>query len=120
MPEEVCIREENIEEHVSGIKGASALFAGKPLEPCDTRSTIHANQKGQEAYGSARGMTARFGKSLEQEAADIKSLGLTFAEYDKMLAGLWKRNAGKQEAVTLERHRIESGLGEEEGKEEKP
>lgn len=118
MSEEVCIREENTEAYASGIKEASALFEGKPLEPCDIRSTIHANQRGQEAYASACVMLAGFGESLGQEAAEIKSFGIAFAEYDKMLAGLWKRNAWKQETAAVERHRSESVLLEE--KEKKP
>lgn len=97
MPDIIVVEEEYVEEYAEAVDGAARYFKENPLVPCDTRSTISANGRGHCAYYHAQEVIAAFGSCLEREAANIRSLGAEFAEYDAMLAELW--NSGTRYPV---------------------
>ncbi len=89
MSDIIVVEEENVEEYAEAVDGAARYFKENPLVPYDSQSTISANGRGQSAYYHAQEVVAVFGSCLEREAANIRSLGAEFAEYDAMLAELW-------------------------------
>lgn len=91
MSNTITINYEGVDNCAANIAGAAKYFAETPLTSCDTKTTICANGRGKLAYGNAQSVIALFGTCMEQEAANIRSLGVEFEEYDKLLAMLWEK-----------------------------
>lgn len=90
MSDIVNVNGESAEGFATEINGAARYFQENPLLPCDEKSTISANGRGKTAYYEAQMAVSLFGTCLEQEAANIRSLGASFEQYDEMLALLWE------------------------------
>ena len=88
MSDIININYEHIETNANGITGASSLLTLEALSPLDTQTTISANAASQNAYIHSQYLVRMLGKNLENEVANIRSIGATFAEYDTMMAQL--------------------------------
>lgn len=85
MSKEIKVNQAAVEANATAISGTNQYFTGTALTPMDNRSTISANAKGQEAYAKSQAILESFGTAMEQEIANIRSLGITFQENDKMM-----------------------------------
>ncbi|MBQ8148638.1 MAG: TIGR04197 family type VII secretion effector [Lachnospiraceae bacterium] len=88
MSESIHIHCAEVEEHAGEIATASAYFEEVLLIPSDNKSTISANENVQEGFAETQNALALFGQCLDQEAKNIRSLGLVFQEHDEMMKAL--------------------------------
>lgn len=96
VSKEIRVNQAAIEANVEAISGAASYFNDAALTPVDSKSTVTANARGQEAYAKFQKMKNKFGNAIKQEANNIRSLGVTFQEYDEMLSELWENGFGKK------------------------
>lgn len=87
MSKEIKVSQAAVEANVTAISGTNQYFMGVALAPTDNQTTISANAKGQEAYAKSQAILESFGDAMEQEIANIRSIGITFRENDKMVWG---------------------------------
>lgn len=99
MSEKIKINQTAVEDNATGLSGAATYFQGVTLIPTDGESTITANGKGQEAFGTSQRLIASFGETLEQEVTNVRSIGAAFEEYDKMMSQLWE-NGCRYETIS--------------------
>lgn len=85
---DIDIKDGKAEQDASGISSAAKYFSGSSLTPIDSRSTITANQKSQDAFNTAQSGITSFGAALDQDAENIRSLGVAFKEFDEMMGRL--------------------------------
>lgn len=97
MSKEIKVNHGAVETNVEAISGAIQYFEQVALNPSDGKSTITANAKGQEAYGKSPKVKKIFGDAIQKEASNIRSLGVTFQQYDEMLSELWEKGFKKTE-----------------------
>jgi type VII secretion effector (TIGR04197 family) len=71
------------------VSNAAAKFEKKNLN-ADQKSTISAIANAKAAFDDAQSCGLKFGETLDKDAANIKSIGVTFDEYDKMLSVMLK------------------------------
>lgn len=67
---------------------ASAFLQREALTPKDETTTLCANQSLHFAYDMSQGVLEQLGGAVDKEASNIRSTGVTFEQYDKMLAEL--------------------------------
>lgn len=96
MSKEIKVNQEAVECNADAISGATQYFDVVALTPSDNQSTITANAKGQAAYAKSQEIKKSFGDAMKQEASNIRSLGVTFQQYDEMLSELWENGFGKK------------------------
>ena len=82
------IDQEIVESDAQVISDMSKYFLENPLCPCDEKTTITANINSKSSYSLSQQLIADFGKAMDQEAVNIRELGLTFIEFDEMQANL--------------------------------
>ena len=97
MSKEIKVNQEAVECNADAISGATQYFEVVALTPSDNRTTITANAKGQAAYAKSQEIKKSFGDAMKREASNIRSLGVTFQQYDEMLSELWENGFGKNE-----------------------
>ena len=85
MSKEIRVNQAAVEANVTAISGTNQYFRGIALAPTDNRTTIAANAKGQAAYAKSQAILESFGDAMEQEIANIRSLGIAFQEKDKLV-----------------------------------
>ncbi|WP_075721380.1 TIGR04197 family type VII secretion effector [Roseburia sp. 499] len=85
MSKEIKVSQAAVEANVTAISGTNQYFTGVALTPTDNRTTIVANTKGQAAYAKSQAILESFGDAMEQEIANIRSLGIAFQEKDKLV-----------------------------------
>lgn len=102
MSGEIRINDAAVEEEADAISGAAAYFMEDLLIPSDSKTTITANAKGQEAFAKAQKLIASFGSSMEQEVDNIRSLGAVFQEYDDMMGELLENGYRTPVITTME------------------
>ena len=90
MSKQININQAAVNVNVEAISGATWYLEAVALNPTDHQSTITANTKGQENYAGIQQIKQSFGNSMKQEASNIKSLGVTFLDHDRVLAKQWK------------------------------
>ncbi len=95
VSKEIRVNQAAIEANVEAISGAASYFDEAALTPVDSKSTVTANTRGQEAYAKFQKVKNKFGNAIKQEVNNIRSLGVTFQEYDEMLSELWEKGFGK-------------------------
>jgi len=93
MADELNVNEVQVEDDAAGIAGAAQYFQAVPLSSVDNNSTITANGRGQEAYGKAQSNIAAYGSALDQDVANIRSLNVSFKEFDNMMGQLSKNGS---------------------------
>lgn len=86
---EIKVNHAAVEAGVTAISGAVHYLESVTLNPSDTRTTITANAKGQQAYAKSQQVLQCMQNAMEQEAQNIKSLGVTFQQYDEQLKEIW-------------------------------
>lgn len=88
MPEEISISSANAESDAQAMAGLAQYLCETVLIPADSKSTISANGKCHTAFIKSQQEIAAFGITLEQEAANIRSVNLAFVEYDELISTL--------------------------------
>ena len=97
MSKEIKVNQLAVEANVEAISGATQYFEAVALTPSDNRTTITANAKGQAAYAKSQEIKKSLGDAMKHEVSNIRSLGVTFQQYDDMLSELWENGFGKNE-----------------------
>lgn len=87
---EIQIDMEVIEERSTNISGSAEYFKVYSIEPRDYESTITANSNETIAACGEQQILGLLGATLDKDAANIKSLGLEFIQYDRMLATMYE------------------------------
>ena len=85
---DINISMDTIDADAAEISNASDYFIPKALEQRDFESTITANSNETSCAYQSQQLLALFGTTLDQDAQNIRSLGLSFIQYDEMLANL--------------------------------
>ena len=93
MADGLNVNEVQVESDAAGISAATQYFQAVPLSSIDNNSTITANSKGQEAYEKAQSNIAAYGSTLDQDVANIRSLNVSFQEFDNMMGQLSKNGS---------------------------
>lgn len=88
MAEEVKVSDVKVENHASQIEGISAYFCGSSLSARDSKTTIKGNAQAKLAFDNAQRMLTNFGKNMEREVSNIRSVGATFEQYDELMSEL--------------------------------
>lgn len=90
MAQDIKINQIAVKENSESISKAAQYLKEETLSSKDNSTTITANGKGQEVYNKSQKLLEALGKALDQEAGNIRSLGVTFQEYDEMMTKLRK------------------------------
>jgi type VII secretion effector (TIGR04197 family) len=72
------------------VASGATLFRIKSLSPVDNESTISANEAVKQSHKECQSVGSQLGKALMQESKNIKSLGIRFEEFDKMVGDSFK------------------------------
>ncbi len=88
MADKLHIDQGRVRENAAQLQSAAGYLQNISLFPQDSRTTLAANEKGKAAYGNSQDRIALLGVLLEQEAQNIRGLGLEFAEFDEMMGSL--------------------------------
>lgn len=99
MPEEISISSSSAEADAQAMSGLSRYLCAAALIPADSASTITANGKCQTAFAKAQSEISVFGETMEQEAANIRSVNLAFSEYDELISTLME-SGGRVPVIT--------------------
>ena len=94
MAENIYINHEKVREDAECVEGAAAFLKYIPLSSQDARTTLPASVKSRISYEQTQKNLARLGASLNQEAQNIRSLNVAFAEFDRMSGEVFKRRCG--------------------------
>lgn len=70
------------------ILSAASYFVPHPLKVRDYESTITANSNEKTANYIGGQVMSLFGNVLDEDAKNIKGLGIAFTQYDEMLANM--------------------------------
>lgn len=95
MSEGIRINFQAVEEEATGLGNAAAVFQSSELCPEDDKTTLTANLMLKSAIEESQLLLTTFGTSIDTEAANIRSIGAAFEEYDQLLADLAEQ-MGKQ------------------------
>ena len=90
MAQDIKINQIAVKENSESISNSAQYLKEENLSPKDNSTTLTANGKGQEAYDKSQKLLVALGQALDQEAVNIRSLGVTFQEYDEMMTKLRK------------------------------
>ncbi|MEE0862548.1 MAG: TIGR04197 family type VII secretion effector [Lachnospiraceae bacterium] len=85
---DINVDKSTVSTYSEGVSATAKGFSFDQLQYTDYKTTISAATKGRKAYYDAQWADLELGKCLEQEAKNIQSLGLKFAQYDEMLANI--------------------------------
>ena len=96
MAEKIKVNQVALENDAMTLSGASAYFQEVALIPADGKTTLTANKNGQEVFEQSQQIIASFGKTMEQDVANIRSIGASFQEYDSMMSQLWENGCRYQ------------------------
>lgn len=88
MGDGIQLNQDIVDQDAQVIADMSAYFAENPLCPSDDKTTISANSNGKSTYAASQRLIAAFGEAMDQEAVNIRELGLVFKEFDEMHAKL--------------------------------
>ena len=86
MSKEIKINQMAVSANVGAISGAIQYIEEVALVPNDSNSTIIANLKGKETYAKSQQVIGNLKSAVRQEAVNIRSLGITFQEYDERIS----------------------------------
>lgn len=70
------------------IENAAGYLQADSLNPNDDRTTLYANENLHEAFTLSQSLIMALGEAMDKEAQNIHSVGVTFEQYDQMLADL--------------------------------
>lgn len=84
----IYVDQENVNADAARLESAAAYLEKVSLVPQDMRTTLPANENSKNAYEKSQDRLERLGRLLDQEARNIRELGLAFAEFDEMMGRL--------------------------------
>ncbi len=84
----ITVNSTAVENHAGNIQGISDYFTGHKLENADHKSTIRACSQVRLSYQGSQRIIRNFGKSMDREVSNIRSIGATFRQYDETLKSL--------------------------------
>ena len=84
----VKVDKNDVENHIGEFHEVANFLKERYMNPCDTKSTIIANTNAQFAFNTSQTILHSLGVGIDNEAEVIKSVGVTFEEYDEMVASL--------------------------------
>ncbi len=76
----------SVSQNVKMLNMISQLYSPRTLSPSDEKSTITANEKGQNAFSRAQTEVQLFSDAMGKEVENLSIIGLTFEEEDNILA----------------------------------
>jgi type VII secretion effector (TIGR04197 family) len=79
------VNQETVNEQADALS-AAVHFETKTLTNIDNESTITANTGGKNAFQSSQATASGLGNALDKEAENIRSLGVSFEEFDQMMS----------------------------------
>lgn len=88
MSETIRINREAVESDAVQIEKVSDFLQAAALNPKDDSTTLSVNGNMQEAFAFSQSLKAALGEAVDGEAANIRSTGAAFEQYDQMLAAL--------------------------------
>lgn len=100
MADSIHINDTSVREEAAQIESAAAYLGKVLLSPQDIRTTLPANENGKSAYERAQERISRLGVLLDQEADNIRSLNMAFAEFDEMMGRL-RENGSRRPVITV-------------------
>lgn len=77
-----------VDEAANKINGASQYLTGQGLSSADEKSTITAVNNSSVSFKNSQTLVTSLGATLNQEAENIRSLGVAFKEFDEMMGEL--------------------------------
>lgn len=92
MSKEIRVNQAAVEANVEAISGVNQYLEETALTRADNRTTVTVNAKGQETYAKSQKVKKNLGNMMQQEAVNIRSLGVMFRQYDNMLSELWENS----------------------------
>lgn len=93
---DINVNKSTVNTYSEGVSGTAKGFEYDQLKSTDYETTISAASNGRKAYYSAQRADVLLGNCLEQEAKNIRSLGVAFQQYDEMLASVAEIEAVRQ------------------------
>lgn len=93
MSESIQINFESAEEDASGIARAADVLQAGVLNPNDSVTSLLEDENLHTAFEMSQELLVSLGEAMDREAANIRSIGTAFEEYDQMLAG-WTEQIG--------------------------
>lgn len=85
MSEQLRVDRAVVERDAAQISGAAGYFGGAGLPSTDSRTTLSANPKSQGAFARGQSGLATLGGVLDADVGNIRSLGVSFEEFDIMM-----------------------------------
>lgn len=76
------------EMHAAQVERTIEVFHETPLYPKDEVTTLSANVNLHMAFIEAQSLIGQLGRAMDEEVANIRSIGVTFEQYDTMLGDL--------------------------------
>lgn len=90
MQGNIYVNQRDIETKAERIESVSDYLGSKALEHQDVRTTIPANPNGKAAFERTQSGMERLGTALDREVKNIRSLQISFIQFDEMMGGLAK------------------------------
>ncbi len=82
----VYIDGKEIEKNAFQIHNAVDVLREDSLNPYDSESTLTVNHKLHQVFEESQKLIVLLGEVLDSEVENIRSLGVTFEQFDSMLA----------------------------------
>ena len=92
MSKGIKVNNGHVNEVATQIETAKSYFRHVPLVPQDSKTTISANSKSKEAYGYAQQGIELLGQTLDGDVHNIRSLNLSFSQFDTITGTLDERH----------------------------
>ncbi len=70
------------------VEKAAAFLQREALTPVDEATTLFANKSLHHAYDRSQEVLESLAAAVDREAGNIRSTGVTFEQYDRMLSEL--------------------------------
>ena len=84
---EIAVNQGVVSSYSGGYNDAASYLSANMDIDLDSKSTISAKTNSYNAYMIGEALLENLGVHLDTEASVIRSTGLTFEQYDEMVAG---------------------------------
>ena len=85
--DEIVVNQNDVDTYSDEYHGAAIYLTADTDINIDSKSTISAKQNSVDAYLIGESLLENLGVHIDKEASNIRETGLTFKQYDEMLAG---------------------------------
>lgn len=99
MSEQLKVDRAVVERDAAQISGAAGHFGGADLSPEDSKTTLSANPNSKGAFRHGQSGLATLGAVLNADVGNIRSLGVSFEEFDIMMGKIARLNPAKELTV---------------------